>query len=410
MKRLTGIIAGCLSLMTMACTAQKPRYTFEPDASEDATQGRKPSVEVTVAAARSEAYLPLLKGKKVAVLVNQTSQVDGQLLPDFLLSKNVELITIFSPEHGFRGTADAGAHIKNGKDPRTGLPVISLYGNNKKPDAAQLKGIDVVIYDLQDVGARFFTYISSLEYMMEACAANNKQLIILDRPNPLGNIVDGPVLEPEHKSFVGMQPIPVAYGMTPGEYAKMLLGEKWTKAAQLDLVVIPCEHYTHRSLYGLPVAPSPNLKNMAAIYLYPSLCLFEGTVLSLGRGTEKPFQQYGHPKLQGYTYSFTPRSMEGASNPPLKDQLCYGELVASDANTAYRLADDQLQLKWLIKAYNNFPDKDKFFNNFFVKLAGTSKLQEQIRQGMSEEAIRASWKDGLDKFKAIRAKYLIYAE
>lgn len=409
-RQLTGIIAGCFSLLTMACTAQKPKYTFDGDTPEQVPQGRKPSVEVVVAAARSEAYLPLLKNKKVGVLVNQTSQVDGRSLPDHLLANNVELTTIFSPEHGFRGNADAGALIKNGKDAQTGLPVISLYGNNKKPSAEQLKNVDVVIYDLQDVGVRFFTYISSLEYMMEACAANNKRLIILDRPNPLGNIVDGPVLEPQHRSFVGMQPVPVVYGMTPGEYAKMLLGEKWIKADQLDLIVIPCENYTHGSLYGLPVSPSPNLKNMAAIYLYPSLCFFEGTVVSLGRGTEKPFQQYGHPKLKGYTYSFTPKSMEGASDPPLKDQLCYGELVASDANTAFRLADNRLQLKWLIKAYSNFPEKDKFFNNFFVKLAGTSKLQEQIKQGMSEEAIRASWKADLDKFKAIRSKYLIYSE
>lgn len=410
MKKIILILASCSTLISIACNAQKPKYTFEGDPDQRMEQGRKALKEVVVAAAQTDAYLPLLKNKKVAVLVNQTSQVNGKLLPDLLLGHNVKLMTIFSPEHGFRGTADAGAHVKSGKDEQTGLPVISLYGNNKKPTAEQLKNVDVVIYDLQDVGARFYTYISSLEYMMEACAENKKQLIILDRPNPLGNIVDGPVLEKQHKSFVGMQAIPVIYGMTAGEYAKMLLGEKWVKASNLDLKVIPCENYNHQILYGLPVAPSPNLKNMTSIYLYPSLCFFEGTVVSLGRGTDKPFQQYGHPSLKGYIYSFTPMSVPGATNPPLKDKKCFGELIASDASSAYRIADNKLQLKWLIKAYQNFPEKDKFFNSFFVKLAGTSKLQDQIKQGMSEEAIRASWKADLDHFKSIRAKYLLYEE
>ncbi len=410
MNKFILLIAGFCSLVSIACNAQKPKYTFEGDPEQRSPQGRKPLAEVVVAAARTEAYLPLLKNKRVAVLVNQTSQVDGKLLPDLLLENNVKLVRIFSPEHGFRGTADAGAHVKSGKDEQTGLPVISLYGNNKKPTAEQLKDVDVVMYDLQDVGARFYTYISSLEYMMEACAENKKQLIILDRPNPLGNIVDGPVLEKQHKSFVGMQPIPVVYGMTAGEYAKMLIGEKWIKAANLDLTIISCENYNHKTLYGLPVAPSPNLKNMTSIYLYPSLCFFEGTVVSLGRGTDKPFQQYGHPNLKGYSYSFTPKSVSGASNPPLKDKQCFGELIASDANSAHRIADNKLQLKWLIKAYQNFPEKDKFFNNFFVKLAGTSKLQEQIKQGMSEAAIRASWQADLDKFKTIRGQYLLYEE
>jgi uncharacterized protein YbbC (DUF1343 family) len=400
-------ILGISLSITQASRAQKPKYTYTETQDLSPTKEAK---EAMVGAARLDAYLPLLKGKQVAVLVNQTSQVEGKLLPDLLLENGVKLVSIFSPEHGFRGNADAGAHVKSGMDEKTGLPVISLYGNNKKPTAEQLKNVDVVIYDLQDVGARFYTYISSLEYMMEACAENGKQLILLDRPNPLGNIVDGPVLEKTHKSFVGMQPIPVVYGMTAGEYAKMLIGENWVNATNLKMEIITCDNYTHSTLYGLPVAPSPNLKNMTSIYLYPSLCFFEGTVISLGRGTDKPFQQFGHPDLKGYTYSFTPKSVEGATNPPLKDKTCYGKLLASDANTAYRITDNKLQIKWLLEAYNKFPDKEKFFNSFFVKLAGTSKLQEQIKKGWSEAEIRASWEPELQKFKTIRAKYLLYEE
>ncbi|OJV53515.1 MAG: hypothetical protein BGO31_01205 [Bacteroidetes bacterium 43-16] len=405
------IAIGILMASTWRSEAQQPRYTYQGNAAAtEAPRGRKPSLEVVVGAARTEAYLPLLKNKRVAVLVNQTSEINGKLLPDLLLEHKVNLVTIFSPEHGFRGNADAGAHVKNDKDPQTGLPVISLYGNNKKPNAQQLSNVDVVIYDLQDVGARFYTYVSSLEYLMEACAEQKKQLIILDRPNPLGNIVDGPVLQKENRSFVGMQAVPIVYGMTPGEYAQMLIGEKWIKAPNLDLKVITCDNYNHQTLYRLPVAPSPNLKNMAAIYLYPSVCLFEGTVISLGRGTDKPFQQYGHPQLKGFNYSFTPTSVTGATNPPLKDKKCYGELLAADANTAYRMTENKLQLKWLIKAYEAFPDKNAFFNNFFIKLAGTNTLQEQIRKGMSEADIRASWQPELDKFKTTRAKYLLYEE
>ncbi|HTO14224.1 MAG TPA: DUF1343 domain-containing protein [Edaphocola sp.] len=400
-------IASLLLALTFSfsCKAQKPKYSYEPQ-----KETTRPSLEVKVGAEQASQYLPLLKGKRVAVLVNQTSLVNGILLPDFLLENKVNITTIFSPEHGFRGNADAGAPIASGKDIQTGLPVISLYGKNKKPSSEQLKNIDVVIYDLQDVGVRFFTYISSLQYMMEACAENNKALIILDRPNPLGNYVDGPILEKNNKSFVGMQPIPIIYGMTPGEYAQMLIGEKWINNTNLDLTVIPCENYNHQTLYGLPVSPSPNLKNMAAIYLYPSLCLFEGTVISLGRGTEKPFQQFGHPELKGYNYSFTPKSMLGATNPPLKDKECKGILIASDANTAFRIVDNKLQLKWIIDAYNAFPDKAKFFNSFFIKLAGTNKLQEQIIAGKSESEIRKSWEPDLSNFKEIRKKYLIYEE
>lgn len=355
-------------------------------------------------------YLPALKGKRVALLVNQTSEINGALLPDTLLKLGVQVVKIFSPEHGFRGNADAGAHVKSGVDVRTGLPVISLYGNNKKPSAEQLKDVDVLIYDLQDVGARFFTYISSLQYAMEACGAQKKTLMILDRPNPLGNIVDGPVLEPDNSSFVGMQPIPVIYGMTAGEYAKMLIGEKWMKGTAPALTVIPCSGYTHSSIYELPVSPSPNLKNMAAIYLYPSVCFFEGTVISLGRGTSKPFQQFGNPLLKGYAYSFTPVSMQGATDPPLKNQKCYGLLLADNAATARELAAGKLQIKWLLEAYRKYPEKGKFFIPYFEKLSGTAALRKQIADGLSEEVIRKSWEPGLAKFRAIRKKYLLYAE
>jgi uncharacterized protein YbbC (DUF1343 family) len=370
----------------------------------------KPAAGVVRGADRTGAYLSLLKGKKVALVVNQTSEVNGVLLPDTLLKLKVNVVKIFSPEHGFRGNADAGAKVKNGKDEQTGLPVISLYGNNKKPSAEQLKDVDVVVYDLQDVGARFYTYISTLEYLMEACAENKKALIILDRPNPLGFIVDGPILEKENHSFVGMQPVPAIYGMTAGEYAKMLAGEKWIKAIPEDMTVISCENYTHKTLYRLPVMPSPNLKNMTAIYLYPSMCFFEGTVLSVGRGTAYPFQQFGHPALKNYTYTFKPLSIPGATDPPLKNQVCYGKKVAGTEREALEVIDGKMQIKWLLEAYRNFPEQNKFFNNFLVKLTGTATFRKQVEQGLSEDAIRKSWQPGLDRFKAIRRQYLLYGE
>jgi uncharacterized protein YbbC (DUF1343 family) len=365
---------------------------------------------ILTGADRTDVYLPLLKGKRVALLVNQTSEINGVLLPDTLLKLGVKVVKIFSPEHGFRGNADAGAKVKSGYDAQTRLEVISLYGNNKKPTADQLKDVDVLVYDLQDVGARFYTYISTLQYAMEACGEQTKQLMVLDRPNPLGFIVDGPVLEKANSSFIGMQPIPVVYGMTAGEYAKMLLGEKWLKSAAPALTVVSCSNYTHKSLYSLPVPPSPNLKNMAAIYLYPSMCFFEGTQLSLGRGTSMPFQQFGHPALKGYTYSFTPVSMPGATDPPLKNQKCFGRLIAADPAKALQLVGNKLQIQWLLEAYRNYPEKSKFFIPFFEKLSGTSLLRKQIEQGLTEAEIRRSWEPALEKFRAIRKKYLLYAE
>lgn len=365
---------------------------------------------IVPAAERMSQYLPMLKGKKIALVMNQTSVAGHSLLVDTLLAKGVRVVKIFAPEHGFRGRADAGAHVDNDKDSATGLPVISLYGDNKKPKAQQLADVDIVVYDLQDVGVRFYTYISTLQYVMEACAENDKMLLVLDRPDPNGHYIDGPVLDTACRSFVGMQPIPVVYGMTPGEYARMLKGEQWFKGAEkLYLKVISCAGYDHRSHYELPVAPSPNLKTTASVMLYPSLCFFEGTVVSVGRGTSRPFEQWGHPAFKGKTsYSFTPRAMTGASKPLYEGSECYGELLEDEA-VAIR-NNGRIHLAWLIKAYNWYPDKTKFFNSFLEKLAGTASLRKQVEQGMTEEQIRAGWKPGITAFKKIRKKYLLYKD
>lgn len=351
-----------------------------------------------------ETYFPILKNKKVGVVTNQTGILSNKThLVDFLIENRINIQKIFAPEHGFRGTADAGELIKDGKDTKTGLPIISLYGNNKKPKPEQLTEIDVIVFDLQDVGARFYTYISSLHYIMEACAENNIDLIVLDRPNPNGNIIDGPVLEKEFTSFVGMHQIPLLHGMTIGEYAKMINGEKWMKnGVQCNLTVIPCLNYKRDMTYSLPVKPSPNLPNDQSINLYASLCLFEGTNVSVGRGTEMQFQIYGSPFLPKSDFSFTPIPNFGAKEPVYKNQLCFGENLTSIPKVS------QLELKWLIKAYHSTSDKTKFFNDFFTKLAGTKKLQQQIEQGVSEKEIRKSWEKGLNDFKETRKKYLIY--
>ena len=372
----------------------------------------KPTQGIKTGAENYTAYLPLLKDKKVGIVTNQTgvlnyysleeTQVNLNIV-DFLLAKKINLQKIFAPEHGFRGTADAGEHVVDGKDTKTGLPIISLYGDNKKPKAEQLAGLDVLVFDLQDVGARFYTYISSLHYVMEACAENNIQLIVLDRPNPNGSIVDGPVLEKEFTSFVGMHPIPLLHGMTIGEYAQMINGEKWLKnELKCKLTVIPCLNYKHDIFYSLPMKPSPNLPNDQAINLYASLCLFEGTNVSVGRGTEKQFQIYGSPFLPKSEFSFTPIPNFGAKDPLYKNLLCYGE----DLTKAPKV--NKLELKWIIKAYNETSDKTKFFNPFFTKLAGTKKLQQQIEAGTSDDDIRKSWEKGLKDFKELRKKYLIY--
>jgi uncharacterized protein YbbC (DUF1343 family) len=373
---------------------------------------RQKETKIVTGAENTAAYLSLLKGKKIGIVTNQTgivslsektSATKTVSIVDFLLEKKINVTKIFAPEHGFRGTADAGEHITDGKDVKTGLPIISLYGDNKKPKAEQLSGIDIMVFDLQDVGARFYTYISSLHYVMEACAENNIPLIIFDRPNPNGAIVDGPILEKEHTSFVGMHQIPVLHGMTIGEYGKMINGEKWLKnGVQCQLTVIPCLNYKRDMPYSLLVKPSPNLPNDQAINLYASLCFFEGTNVSLGRGTNKQFQIYGSPDLPKTGFSFTPNPNEGAKDPPLKGKLCYGEDLSAIPKVK------KLELKWLIKAYNETSDKSKFFTPFFTKLAGTKKLREQIEAGVSEADIRKSWEKGLSEFKKIRKLYEIY--
>lgn len=365
---------------------------------------------IILGADNSVKYLSILKNKKVGIVTNQTGILsDGTHLVDFLLDQKVEVTKIFAPEHGFRGTADAGEHVANGKDSKTGLPIISLYGNNKKPKPEQLEGINVVIFDIQDVGARFYTYISTLLYVMEACAEQNIPLLVLDRPNPNIAIVDGPILEEEFKSFVGMHKIPVLHGMTIGEYAKMINGEKWLdpstgsgRGIQCKLTVIPCENYNRNMSYTLPVKPSPNLPNDQSINLYASLCFFEGTNVSVGRGTNKQFQIYGSPFLPIQKFSFIPKPNEGAKDPLYNNKECYGE----DLSGIKKI--NRLELNWLLKAYNETADKSKFFNSFFTKLAGTKKLQQQIESGISEKEIRASWQEGLKQFKEMRKQYLIY--
>jgi uncharacterized protein YbbC (DUF1343 family) len=383
-----------------------------PSVKETGAETNKIEIKtIKTGATNYENYLALLENKKVGIVTNQTGTVtyfkENELLyesiVDFLIEKKVSVQKIFAPEHGFRGTADAGELIIDGKDTKTGLPIISIYGNNKKLKPEQLDGIEVMVFDLQDVGARFYTYISSLHYVMEACAEKNIQLIVLDRPNPNGSIVDGPILEKEFSSFVGMHPIPTLHGMTIGEYAQMINGEKWLKdGIQCELIVILCSNYNRKVAYSLPVKPSPNLPNDQSINLYASLCLFEGTNVSVGRGTEKQFQIYGSPFLPKSDFSFTPIPNFGAKEPLYKNELCYGEDMTSIAKVS------KLELKWLIKAYNSTWDKSKFFNPFFTKLAGTEKLQQQIESGISEEQIRRSWKKELDNFKKMRKKYLLY--
>ena len=358
------------------------------------------------AAMQMDDYLPLIEGKRVGIVGNQTSIIGETHLVDTLLSLGIDIKKIYTPEHGFRGTADAGAKVNSGKDEKTGLPIVSLYGKNKKPTPEMLQGIDAILFDLQDVGVRFYTYISTMTYVMEAAAENDLPVIVLDRPNPNGFYVDGPVLKPENQSFVGMHQVPVVYGMTIGEYAKMVNGEKWLKdGIACDLTVIPINNYNRNAIYELPVRPSPNLPNWESVYLYPTLCFFEGTIVSVGRGTEMPFQIYGHPDMRG-SYTFTPKSTAGASKPLLEGQRCRGENLVEYAHDYARNAN-QLHLEWTIEAYQQLKDKG-FFNNFFVKLSGDKQLQRDIETGKSAEEIRASWEDELDAFKAIRARYLLY--
>lgn len=370
-------------------------------------------MQITVGAERINTYVPQLKNLSVGVVANQTSLIAGRHLVDTLLSLDVQVKKVFAPEHGFRGDAGAGETIRNGVDALTGLPVMSLYGSTKKPTKEMLQDLDVLIFDIQDVGARFYTYLSTLHYVMEACAENGKKLIVLDRPNPNGFYIDGPALQPAFKSFVGMHPIPVVHGCTLGEMAQMINGEGWLKdGVQCELQVISCVHYNHLSLYQVPVRPSPNLPNASSIYLYPSLCFFEGTIVSVGRGTDAPFQVIGYPGNTTGTYAFTPHDIAHvAMNPPHKNQLCHGHAL-SEFGQYHFLSAHQIYLQWLIGLYQGSTNKDRFFSDpaFFDKLAGTDQLRKQIIGNMDEATIRATWQPGIEKYKVLRKKYLLYAD
>ncbi len=362
---------------------------------------------VIVGAKQTEKYLPLLKGKRVALVVNQSSLIDGEHLVDILLQEKIDIVKIFAPEHGFRGTADAGQHIKSNFDAQTGLPIVSLYGKHKKPTKRDLKDIDILVFDIQDVGVRFYTYLSTLHYIMEAGAEQHKPVIVLDRPNPNGDRIDGEVLNLKYKSFVGMHPVPILYGMTIGEYAKMINGQGWLKGhKKVDLTVIPLANYTHNTPYSLPVKPSPNLPNDLSIYLYPSLAFFEGTVFSVGRGTTKQFQLYGNPYYKKHNFSFTPISREGARYPKHKGKKCYGVDLSSEPI----ISGAGINLEYLLDAYRNYPYKNRFFlkNHFIDKLSGSSRLRRDILAGKSISSIKKSWQKGLKEFKVIRERYLIY--
>jgi uncharacterized protein YbbC (DUF1343 family) len=374
---------------------------------EPNTSGQQP---VQVGAARTEMYFPQLAGKRLGLVVNHTSMIGKVHLVDTLLTAGLQVVAIFAPEHGFRGAADAGEKIDNSRDPATGIPLISLYGSHKEPTAADLANIDLILFDIQDVGARFYTYISTMHYVMQSAAKYGKPMLILDRPNPNGHYVDGPILDPAFRSFVGMHPVPIVHGMTVGEYARMINGESWLEnGLRANLQVIPCTNYTHQTPYELPVAPSPNLPNMRAIYLYPSLCFFEGTIFSVGRGTDAQFQLYGHPDCTFGSYQFTPHSGPGSKYPPLEDKLCYG-VSLTQLEPAKIREEGQLNLFYILQAYTHFPDQADFFlkNNFIDKLAGSSQLRQQIEAGWDQARIRASWQPGLINFKQIRVKYLLY--
>jgi uncharacterized protein YbbC (DUF1343 family) len=363
--------------------------------------------KLRIADERMEAYVPMLKDKRVALLVNQTSKIGKVYLIDTLRAQRVNIVKIFAPEHGFRGNQPDGVEINNDTDVTTGIPIVSLYGEEKKPKKSDLKDVDVIVFDIQDVGVRYYTYISTLHYVMEACAENGKTLVVLDRPNPNGYYIDGPVLEKKFSSFVGVDPVPLVYGMTIGEYAMMVNGEKWIHKP-CDLKVIAMENYTHGSKYNLPVPPSPNLGNMDAIYLYPSLGLFEGTDVSVGRGTDESFTVIGKPGYSPGNYTFTPRSIPGKSmNPPYKGMQCKGYKIGHFAEEHIR-PSQQLYLYWLEGFYKSSLDKEKFFNDYFDKLAGTDKLRKDIQAGKTIDQIRKAWQPDLEAFKKIRAKYLLY--
>ncbi len=408
----------------LTCFCCKSQSEKESSPSEDIKAPKTEAIvkDIVLGADQVDAYLPILKGKKIGIVANQTSvlnlknvdhyengiqeKIDLRLhLVDYLNQQKIEIKSVFAPEHGFRGKADAGELIKDGVDTKTGIPIVSLYGKNKKPSKEQLQDIDLIIFDIQDVGARFYTYISTLHYIMEACAENNIPLLILDRPNPNGHYIDGPILEPEHGGFVGMHPIPVVHGMTIGEFAQMINGEGWlANKVKCKLTIINLKNYTHQTPYSLPIKPSPNLPNDVAINLYTSLCFFEGTTLSAGRGTNMQFQIFGAPNLptEFYPFTFTPQPNEGSKYPKFKNKTCYG----LDLREHKRL--NKLNLEWLIEAYTSTGKKKDFFTPFFTKLAGTTKLQEQIEMGYTYREIRKSWLKDLEAYDKMRESYLLY--
>jgi len=418
MKQFLSILSA-ISFFVISCNGQ-------PDLKSEI---RNPQSAIIPGAERINVYLPFLKGKKVGIFANQTSMVGNSHLIDTLRKLGVDIRVIFGPEHGFRGTASAGEKIGNYTDEKTGIPVVSLYGSKRIPSAEDIKNVDLLIFDIQDVGTRFYTYISSMQEFLEAALENHKPLLLLDRPNPNGFYVDGPVLDIKFKSFVGMQPIPIVYGMTIGEYAMLLLGEKWlsekanavnaynittkeTADTPFHFLVIKCMNYTHKSKYVLPVRPSPNLPEIQSIYLYPTTCLFEGTALSEGRGTPKPFEYIGHPSLPKNMFSFTPNPNEGAKSSKHYGKVCYGWNFGGPPDDVLKKVNNKIQLQWLFDAYKIFPGKDSFFlkTNSFNRLAGTDVLMQQIKDGKSEEEIRKSWEPELTKFKMVRKKYLLYED
>ena len=409
----------CIIIILFACftaAAQKSNKLVQPST-------------IITGAERMDTYLQYLKGKAVAVFANQTSMVKNTHLIDTLLKKGINIVKIFGPEHGFRGDADAGEHVSNMKDKKTGINIVSLYGDHHKPTKDDLKDVDILIFDLQDVGCRFYTYINSMQDFLEAALENHKPLLLLDRPNPNGFYVDGPVLDLKYKSGVGRQPIPIVYGMTIGEYAMLLLGESWvskeavaintynnttkpTTDTPFHFLVIKCQNYRHSSKYILPVMPSPNLKTMQSIYLYPSTCFFEGTVFSEGRGTDYPFQVFGHPAMPNNLYAFEPKPNLGAKSSKCFYQTCYGWYINGTNEEILKIIDNKIQLHYFIDAYKLFPGKDSFFlkSNFINKLAGNDELVQQIKEGKTEIEIRKSWEPKLSEFKTIRKKYLLYKD
>lgn len=368
----------------------------------------KPYKTVVTGAQQFERYLPMLKGKRVAIVTNQTGVINKTSIVDTLISLKINVRKIFGPEHGFRGNTEAGEQVASNIDPKTKLPVISLYGKNKKPASKDLQDVDILVYDIQDLGVRFYTYISTMCYVMEACAENNKSLIVLDRPNPNGFYIDGPVLKDEFKGFLGLHNVPIVYGMTCGEYAQMVNKEGWLKnKAMCKLEVIPCKQYDRICTYDLPVNPSPNIPNISAILLYPSLGLFEGTIISLGRGTDFPFQVLGHPEFHGADFSFIPKASKLSANPKYLNQTCKGmDLRQSDFLINHPKA---IELKWLTELYQQL-NKPDFFDRNFNYHAGNSELQEQIKQNLDPESIRQSWQEDIGKFRNIRKKYLLYPD